>query len=115
MVNVRSLVQGSVEGSTLMECPVSLPDATHELSFVAVEGQRVQSAVVSIISDCSPPEVVSVTVPEDVDENGCVNAREKLPENFANDFTVQVRSNGLSDGTRVEAQRRLELACLALA
>ncbi|MGB0647163.1 MAG: hypothetical protein ACPGQS_08300 [Bradymonadia bacterium] len=93
---------GSVEGSTLMECPVSLPDAAHELSFVAVEGGRVQSSLVSVVADCSPPEVISATVPEDVDENGCVNAREKLPENFANDFTVQVRTNGLADGTRVE-------------
>lgn len=98
---------GSIEGSTLMECPISLSDSTHDLSFVAVEGARVQSAIVSVNADCSAPVVTTVTVPEDVDQNGCVNSRELLPQGSDGEFTVQVDTDGLSNGTRVNLRDQL--------
>ena len=91
----RILGAGSVPGSSVFECPISLSDSAHELSFVAVEGERVQSAIVSLNADCSPPQAVSVTIPEDVDSNGCINSRERLqPDNAAGvgEFTVQVQT-----------------------
>jgi hypothetical protein len=98
---------GSIEGSTLMECPISLTDSAHDLSFVAVEGDRVQSAIVSVNADCSAPVVTAISVPEDVDENGCVNSRERLPQGSGGEFTVQVATVGLSDGTRIDLRDQL--------
>lgn len=99
---------GSIEGSSVFRCPVSLSDGDHQVSFAAYEGQNVQSAVVSLTADCSPPVATSILVPEDVDNNGCINSRERVDTNGAagtGSFTVQVQVEGLEEGTRLNIRK----------
>ena len=53
-------------GSSLLRCQASLADGAHDLTFIGVYGARAVSQTVSINSDCSPPQITDVQIPEDV-------------------------------------------------
>ena len=90
----------------MLRCQASLADGAHDLTFIGVYGARAVSQTVSINSDCSPPQITDIQIPEDADGNDCVSATESLagaPEG-SGQFTLAVTTTGLEDGAEVEAR-----------
>ena len=94
-------VVGSTANGARISCPVSLQDGAHNVTFVGVFGDSVESAPVSFTVDCAAPSVSAITILQDQNDDGCINAAERQnpggPGTPAR-MTVQVTTEGLEDG-----------------
>ncbi len=97
-------IVGATPNGSLIACPVSLQNGAHELSFVGLFGDRVESAIVNLNVDCQSPTVDAISFLEDADLNGCVHGQERLnqvDDAGAATVTVEVVTSGLEDGQEV--------------
>ncbi len=95
--------------NALLVCPVSLNDGVYELRLVGSEnGVVVTSNLISLRADCSLPKVVSMTVLQDADGDGCLNRKEGLVENHGGNaatYSLDVEIEGMEDGQEVKVYR----------
>jgi hypothetical protein len=88
-----------------ISCPITLNDGDHELRLVAREnGVDLSSSSISVFVDCSPPEVIGISVAEDLDDDSCINSQERLNYNSVGPnatFNVNFEVSGFDDGQRV--------------
>lgn len=86
-------------------CPVSLSDGEHQLRLVSREnGVNLSSNPISVIVDCTPPQVLELNVSEDLDGDSCINSQERLNYNSVGPnatFNVNFEVSGLDDNQRV--------------
>ena len=97
-------ITGSSANGAQVACPVSLVDGVHNVTFVGVFGERIESAPIEFNVDCSSPSVASLTLVNDENQDGCINAMERqnsgAPGTNAR-FGVQVQTVGMEDGQTV--------------
>ncbi|MGC6416095.1 MAG: FG-GAP repeat domain-containing protein [Bradymonadia bacterium] len=97
-------ITGSSANGAQVACPVSLVDGVHNVTFVGVFGERIESAPIELNVDCSSPSVASLTLVNDENQDGCINAMERqnsgAPGTNAR-FRVQVQTVGMEDGQTV--------------
>jgi hypothetical protein len=94
-------VVGSTANGARIRCPVSLQDGAHNVTFVGIFGDSIESAPVSFTVDCSAPSVATMVVVQDANTDGCVNAQERQNQGAAGTparMTIRVTTEGLEDG-----------------
>ncbi|MBV70089.1 MAG: hypothetical protein CMH52_01980 [Myxococcales bacterium] len=94
-------ITGSSDNGAQVACPLTLADGQHDITFVGVFGDRVESAPVALNIDCQAPRVTQLTAVDDADNDGCINRMERrnvgAPGSSAQ-FQVRVQTEGLEDG-----------------
>ena len=96
------------EVGTSLQCDLDLSEGVHTLTAVGVFGERVEATPLTVRVDCAPPTVESLTIQEDVNDDGCLNRHERAdPGRVANTsaFSVLVETTGIDDGGRVQLRR----------
>ena len=90
----------SAQGNNI-RCPITLSDGEHEISLVAREnGVDLRSNTISVLSDCTAPNVVEITIAEDLNTDQCINAQERTNASSSGSsasFTVDFQVNGIED------------------
>jgi hypothetical protein len=88
-----------------IRCPISLGDGEHDISIVAREnGVDLRSNTVSILTDCTSPSVIEMTIAEDLNVDQCINAQERVNFNSTSQsatFTVDFRIDGIENDQRI--------------
>lgn len=97
-------ITGATPSGSLVACPVTLQQGTHQLSFVGIFGNRVDSAPVDLVVDCEAPSVAAVSIVQDADSDGCINQQERTNTGAASGtarVSVQVETVGIEDGQNI--------------
>jgi len=97
-------IVGSTANGTRVICPVSLQDGAHQVSFVGIFGERIESAPIALNVDCQAPTVQALTIVEDANQDGCINAIERQNSgDVANAarMTIRIQTEGMEDGRTV--------------
>ena len=94
----------SAQGNNI-RCPITLSDGQHDISLVAREnGVDLRSNTISILSDCTAPNVVEISIAEDLNDDQCINAQERINASASSrnaSFTVDFQVNGIEDNRLV--------------
>lgn len=88
------------DDQAVLTCDLDLTEGQHTLTLVGIFGDRVESAPVTVLADCSVPVVSALTVVEDADGNACLHRMERAnPRRRVDraDFTVRAQIEGLED------------------
>ncbi|MEE2757267.1 MAG: VCBS repeat-containing protein [Myxococcota bacterium] len=94
-------ITGSTENGAQVACPLTLVDGQHDITFVGIFGDRVESAPVALNIDCQAPSVTQLTLVDDADNDGCINQMERRNQGApgtAAQFQVRVQTEGFEDG-----------------
>ncbi|MEE2644205.1 MAG: FG-GAP-like repeat-containing protein [Myxococcota bacterium] len=101
------------ENSQQIDCTLSFSNGVHEFALVGVLNDQVTRSNISrVLVDCEAPEITSIELAEDLDENSCINRQERL--NLGSEageavFTVNFESTGIEDGQSLSL-RKVNLA-----
>ena len=94
----------SAQGNNI-RCPITLSDDEHEISLVARDnGVDLRSNTISVLSDCTVPNVVEINIAEDLNADQCINAQERINVTSSGSnasFTVDFQVNGIGDNRLV--------------
>jgi len=86
-------------------CSLSLGTGEHSLRVVSrVDGALVSSEAIGVLADCEAPEVLSLSVAQDLNADGCLNRLERgnaSSPSASAAFTVRYETRGLNPGTLV--------------
>ena len=86
---------GLTENGAQVACPLTLVDGQHDITFVGIFGDRVESAPVALNIDCQAPSVTQLTLVDDVDNDGRINQMERRNQGApgtAAQFQVRVQT-----------------------